>query len=325
MDLYQRKFVKLLGILLFPAVLFLLFMLITPGFRLNSLPIVMSQAVIPTLLGFGMAFGMAAGQFDLSAGSRVILAASMGGLMSVQFGIAGLIAGSIVTGILTGAVMGLFYNLLRIPSLVLSLGFVMLLEVLSVTIMANKGFMQISPEIAILGKRPWNYVICLIVVMVFFLLYYRTRFSYHVRVVGNNQTLAQNIGIKVNWIHFLCFVLGGAFFGLVGILQISYSNNLTGVVSMASMSMVFQPMMGVMIGMELCALIDNLALNILIGELCISIIFNGIIALGFPAVMQNVILGFFMIVVMAVSANVTRIRGYSKRSASVVKPPAKPG
>jgi ribose transport system permease protein len=148
---------------------------------------------------------------------------------------------------------------------------------------------------------------------VFFLLYYRTRFSYHIRVVGNNQTLAQNIGIKVKWIHFLCFVLGGTFFGLVGILQISYSNNLTGVVSMASMSMVFQPMMGVMIGMVLCALIDNLALNILIGELCISIIFNGIIALGFPAVMQNVILGFFMIVVMAVSANVTHIRGQGRR------------
>ena len=72
---------------------------------------------------------------------------------------------------------------------------------------------------------------------------------------------------------------------------------------MSSLSMVFKPMMGVMIGMELLSLIDNLALNIMIGELCISMIFTGLIALGLPSTMQDVVLGIFMIAVMAVSAN----------------------
>lgn len=70
--------------------------------------------------------------------------------------------------------------------------------------------------------------------------------------------------------------------------------------------MVFQPMMGVMIGIELCQLYDNMALNVIVGELCISIIFNGLVALGFQSIMQDVFLGAFMILVMSLSAN----RGY---------------
>ncbi|MFR8317678.1 MAG: ABC transporter permease [Catenibacillus sp.] len=299
----SNKIWKIAGVFVIPVLLFIIFWILAPGFGLHSLYVIVSQSVIPVIMGLGMAFGMAAGIFDLSTGSRVIVCAAFGGFLSQYFGLAGLIAGSLIAGLLVGAVMGLCHNLFRIPSLVLSLGFVMLLEVLTYTVMGSHSFIQISGDIAFLGKAPYNYMVCLVMMIIFYMIYYRTQFCYHVRVVGNNELLAKNMGIKPGRINFGCYLVGGIFLGVVGVLQISYSNSVTGAINMSSLSMVFQPMMGVMIGMELLALIDNLALNILIGELCISIIFTGLIALGLPSTMQDVILGLFMIIVMAVSAN----------------------
>ena len=67
---------------------------------------------------------------------------------------------------------------------------------------------------------------------------------------------------------------------------------------LASLAMVFKPMMAVIIGMSLEKYV-KMPVGIFIGSLCISIIFSGIIALGWPGSLQNVILGIFMIVVLA--------------------------
>jgi len=288
-----------------PVLIFLFFTLISDSFGVQSLKVVFSQAMIPTVMGFGMAFCMAAGLFDLSTGVRVILSASVGGYLATTLGLGlpGLIVGCVVSGVLMGILMGYAFNLFRIPSLVLSLGVVMLFEILCYAFLGSSSMVSVDKSIAFLGKTPWNFIICAITGVIFFLLYYRTKFSYNVRVVGNDERLARNMGINAARINFMSFTIGGAFLGVVGILQICYTNSISGQLSMGSLNMVFKPMMGVMVGMELLVLVDNLALNILIGELCISLIFNGLLAVGLPSSMQDTVLGIFMIVVLAISAN----------------------
>ena len=297
------KIGRLAGVLALPVVLFLIFSLLAPGFGMNSIMLVLRQALIPTVMGIAMAFGQTAGIFDLSVGTRVVLAATCGGVLGNQIGIPGIIIGALVGGIVVAAFMGLLHNLLRLPSLVLSLGFVLVLEIVTSRVMGHSGQVAVAPELAILGKSPWCYIITLICVVVFYLMYYHTEFSYHVRLIGNNEILARNMGIDIKKTNFFSFFTGGIFIGVVGILQLCYSNSVSASINMGSMSMVFKPMMGVMIAMELLSLYDNFALDILIGEVCISIIFNGLIALGLPATMQNVVLGIFMMIVMAVSMN----------------------
>lgn len=291
------------GVLALPVVLFLLFTLASPGFGLNSLELVLRQALIPTVMGIGMAFGQTSGIFDLSVGTRVILSATAGGVLGGVLGLPGIVLGCFVGGILPAALMGLLHNWLRLPSLVLSLGFVMVLEIVTSAVMGHSGQVSVSPAIAILGKSPWCFLLTAVCAAVFWVLYYHTRFSCHVRLVGGNELLARSMGINVGRTNFLCFLVGGVFIGAVGILQLCYSNSVSASIQMASMSMVFKPMMGVMIAMELLKVYDNFALNIVVGEVCISIIFNGLIALGLPATMQDVVLGVFMLLVMAVSAN----------------------
>lgn len=295
--------IRPLSVIALPVVLFVLFSLLAPGFGLNSLTLVLRQALIPTVMGISMAFEMTSGIFDLCVGTRVILAATVGGVLGNLMGIPGVIIGCLIGGMIPATVMGWLHNLLRLPSLVLSLGFVMVLEIVTSAIMGHSGQVSVAPAIAILGKSPWCFIITLACVVVFYALYYHTKFSYHVRVVGNNELLARNMGISIKRTNFLCFFVGGIFVGIVGILQLCYSNSVSASIQMGSMSLVFKPMMGVMIAQELLKLYDNFALNILAGEVCISIIFNGLIALGLPATMQDVVLGVFMLLVMAVSAN----------------------
>ena len=292
-----------LAVIALPVALFLIFTILAPGFGAGSITLVLRQALIPTVMGISLAFEMTSGIFDLCVGTRLVLAATCGGLLGNVMGIPGIIIGSLLGGGVMGAVMGWLHNLLKLPSLVLSLGLVMILEIVTSKIMGHNGMVQIPAAIAVLGKSPWCYILTGACIVVFFFCYYHTRFSYHVRVIGNNELLARNMGINISRCNFMSFFVGGLFVGVAGILQMCYSNQVSSTINMASMSMAFKPMMGVMIAQELLKLHDNFALDILVGEICISVIFNGLIALGLPDTMQDVVLGVFMLLVMAVSAS----------------------
>ena len=60
-------------------------------------------------------------------------------------------------------------------------------------------------------------------------------------------------------------------------------------------------MMAVIIGLALSGNVRS-SIGIFVGSLSISIIFTGIIALGWSDAVQNVILGFFMLLVMGLPA-----------------------
>lgn len=308
----KTKIGKIAAVVLIPCILFLIFTISAPGFGIQSMTVILCQSVTPIIMGYGMAFGMSAGLFDLSVGSRVLVSASIGGYLALRFGLPGLILGCVVSGILISVIMGAAFNVIRIPSLVLSLGCVMLLEVLSYAFLGKASFIQIPQNVAILGSIKGMYIICAVMIIAFYILYYRTKFSFHVKAIGQNEILASNMGIKPKCVYFMAFLISGIFIGIASILQISYPSSISATMDMGSLSMVFKPMMGVMIGMELLPIIDNLALNIILGELCLSIIFNGLIAIGLPSTMQDVVLGAFMLIVMGISANSAKFRGLFK-------------
>lgn len=72
---------------------------------------------------------------------------------------------------------------------------------------------------------------------------------------------------------YMTFVLAGIFIGITAILQISYANSITTVSSLRSISMIFQPLMGVLIAFaiqEWC----NLTLGVFISQFTLSMMFN---------------------------------------------------
>ncbi|GHU62596.1 monosaccharide-transporting ATPase [Clostridia bacterium] len=295
---------KILYMAFLPVVLFVFFTIATPGFGLHSLSVVLSQAMIPMMIGMGMSFSLTIGLFELSAGSQIILAGIVGALLSSQLGMWGLLIGCIASGILVGWGVGFVYTKLKIPSMVVSFGIVLILEVVGVFLTGRASYLRVDRSIATVASSPNNIIFVIITAVIFYAIYYHTRYGYQIKALGIKELAAINLGINAERAKFMSYVVAGGIFGVAAILQVCYSGAISTQMGLGSLSMVFQPMMGVMIGMELRNIYDNLAVNIFIGIFSISIIFNGLIAMGFPSEIQDFALGFFIITVLSV----TRIR-----------------
>ena len=310
--------------LLLPIVLYLLLLLLA-GKRIgswNTVVAIFVLSVVPTICAYGVAFGFVSGMMDFSVGSRMIVAGMCSVIGGHYFGLIGMLLGAILSSLLMALIVGGLFATLKIPSLVVSLGTLMVFEIVSVRIatginsiipgLSTGAYLRTPVSLTFLGTSPWNFIILIISAYIFRLLNYRTKFATQARMVGSDELIAANIGIKPMKVKFITFLYGSIFLGISAMVSASYSSAVGSKCDLASLSMVFKPMMAVIIGLSLQKFVD-LEIGIFIGSLSMSIIFTGIIALGWPDSMQNVVLGLMMLIVMA-SPNVRRqYQDYKRR------------
>ena len=312
----SKKFFAKLGVFLLPVILFFIFMVITPSFGFHSLPILISQCLIPTVMGLGMAVLMQTGLSDFTIGGRLVFAAICGGFLSQYLGFAGFILGCLIGALLVSAVVGLLYRILRIPSMIVSMGFILLCEVVNYEFSGSFGesALLIVPDryIAPFGY-PFSILWVVAACVVFYVMMYHTKIGFHINTVGSDEVLALSIGVVPKKVKMRAYLLSAFFIALAAFLQAGATGLVSVQLNMLTMNVVFKPMMGVMIGMTLTALWDNLPLMILIGEMCISLIFNGLIAMGLPDSFQNIVLGVFLLVVLGFSGNAQNMKERSRK------------
>lgn len=251
--------------------------------------------------------------FDLSCASAMIIAAMIGGSLGNTMGLPGLIIGCIAVGVVLGVINGTVYKLLKIPCLIVSLGLLLIYEILAQKI--GLGVSKTIPaDVGMIGKFPYSLMILGASALLFYYIYNKTCIACHIRAVGNEELLANALGVNAMNTKYMTFVLAGIFIGITAILQISYANSITTVSSLRSISMIFQPLMGVLIAFaiqEWC----NLTLGVFISQFTLSMMFNALIALGVPSKMQDVVLGVMLIIVMGIALNNKRISGFFERKA----------
>jgi ribose transport system permease protein len=306
----SNRLTKIIGICVLPFLVFFAFFFLADGFGFHTIPIILSQTMIPTTLGLCMACIMPAGLMDFSPGARMIFGAICGGLLGNAWGIPGLFLGAFVGAMLGGIIIALLYRYLRIPSMVVSLGVVLVMEAASdrfCTLIVNSATVKIPNEIAALANYPKNIIFTLVACLIFYYISYKTKLGCLIQAVGNDEAMLKSMGVDVDSVKFKAFTLSGIFCFIAAILQICYSGTVQAVTSMGTMTMVFKPMMGVLIAMQLVKIYDNMPLMIFIGELVIQTVFNGFIAMGWTDNIQNIVLGIFLIVVLGVSENMGKI------------------
>ena len=274
----------------------------------NSIVTILVLTVVPTIAAYGLSFGFVSGVMDFSVGSLMILTGMCASIAGHYFGFLGMLIGAVAVAVILDLCVGGLYATLKIPSLVVSLGALMIFEILGKLLSVGLGsiapnistgqYIKAPANLTFLGAPPWNFVILVLVAVLYHVIYYRTKFSTQARMVGSDELIAKNIGIKPLKVKFTTFLVGGVFLGLAAMVSACYSSAVGYKAEMQSISMVFKPMMAVIIGMSLERFV-KMSVGIFIGSLCISIIFTGIIALGWPDSLQNVILGVFMLIVLA--------------------------
>ncbi|MCK9171297.1 MAG: ABC transporter permease [Treponema sp.] len=286
---------RVIKTLALPLVVYLFFKILRPDTFGSpaALYIIAQQTTITLIISLGICCSMAIGIWDFSPGAIVTLAALISGYYCSRFGLAGLILSGITAGLLFGLIDAVLYSALKIPSVVVTIGFLLVYESLGTVYKGGKGF-SITRAQAVLGSAPWIFLITGALIVIMYLLYNKTKFGLHVRAVGNGEFIAKTVGINPAKVKFSAFFISGIFFGIAGIMMLSYSTAIAPEKNMATMSITFDAMMGVFIGFALSG-VCNPVIGIVIGSFCMKLLSAGLVAVGVNGTWQKVIVGLFLL------------------------------
>ena len=310
----KRFLINILKVIMLPVIVYLIFLVICfeRFSNWNCIYTIFIQTIIPTITAYAIAYGNICGVFDFTIGSRLVISGVIGGLLAAQYGFAGMILGAIISAIVVGIITGVLNWWLKIPSLVLTMGLAMVFEIIGSKLAGHYGFVQIDNKYAIFGSSPNIVIIFLLSAVLFYFVFNHTVFSFHMRAVGSNEAVAKNSGIKTDLVKCKSFVYGSVF---IAILTLSQSGSVGAQTSLGSVTIMFKPLISVLLALVLQRICD-LTIGIFIAQFTLNIIFIGLIAVGLPDTFQNVVLGFFLLVVMILFENSGRIEELKEKRAA---------
>lgn len=313
----KRFLINTLKVIMLPVIVYLIFLVICfeRFSNWNCIYTIFIQTIIPTITAYAIAYGNICGVFDFTIGSRLVISGVIGGLLAAQYGFAGMILGAIISAIVVGIITGVLNWWLKIPSLVLTMGLAMVFEIIGSKLAGHYGFVQIDNKYAIFGSSPNIVIIFLLSAVLFYFVFNHTVFSFHMRAVGSNEAVAKNSGIKTDLVKYKSFVYGSVFIGIAAILTLSQSGSVGAQTSLGSVTIMFKPLISVLLALVLQRICD-LTIGIFIAQFTLNIIFIGLIAVGLPDTFQNVVLGFFLLVVMILFENSGRIEELKEKRAA---------
>jgi len=308
----MKETVKKIGkTLLLPAIVYGIFLIICFD-RFNNLNCVYTiflQSIVPTITAYAYAFIYISGLFDFTIGSRIIISGLVGGIASARFGMAGLLIGALAASLFIAAFTGILNWLCRIPSLILTMALTMIFEILGKNISGKFSFVSIDYKYAALGSAPNIIIVLLVSAVAFYFIFNYTKFSYHMRAIGSNEAVSKNAGIHAQTVKILCFVIGALFAAISAVLTISQSGSMGAQTNLGSATLLFKPLMGIIIAVVLQPVCD-MTIGIFISQFTLNTIFIGLIAAGFPDTFQNIFLGVFLLIVMIFTNNIEGVREY---------------
>ena len=297
------------GFMLLGAMLlffYAVFKIMTPGNfgSLANLYSYFQSSIIYSVGGCGLYFIVVMGLFDFAVGSNIVLSSIVGVILSQRFGYIGFIVGCLGCGTLIGLLIGTLYNKLNVPSMIVTVGLMLIFE--SVAVFVAGGVKQtLAPELRFFSGAPGNIILAgLAVALMWFILNY-TKIGTYCNAIGSNEFTAKNMGIDVKKYKLIGFALLHFFVGVMAILTVSYGTTMTALTGMSTMSRNFQPLMGTFFGVAFRKYGTPIT-AIVVGEFIIAIIFNGFVALGAPTTIQNVVTGAALLVIVTMTARGAR-------------------
>lgn len=175
------------------------------------------------LAAMGQTIVVLTGGFDLSAGAVIslvnsILASSMQDSVGSQitWGFAAIAIGGLV-----GVFNGFFIAFLRMQSIVVTLASMFIIQGITLLIMPTPGgqipagFSAFLNGTAIPDILPAPVVVLVVALAVWGLIKH-TRFGTALYAIGSDQDAAAYSGIRVEWVKFGAYILGGCFYGAAG-------------------------------------------------------------------------------------------------------------
>ncbi|GIO84143.1 sugar ABC transporter permease [Paenibacillus faecis] len=318
--LMLKRAINLLKTFLFPIAVYAIILIVT--LLMNKTGYVSSGAfdriirgsVLTTITAYAIALPLSGGRWDFAPGIIIILAGIIGSNLTIDLGLGPimLLAVTVAVAVLLSLVEGLLYLWIRVPTIIVSLGVVMMYEALSGVVYGGSGTqLYMHAGLTVFARSPWIYILLAVIMVLFYYLLSHTKFGYDTRSLAANPRLAVNMGVKEKKNIFLTYLVVGALLGAAAVINastvlVSPAGNLS------STALMFSSMGPVLVGLYL-AQFTNLPLGIFAGALGMNALSYGMVVLGIDSSMQTVIVGVFIVGFMAYTSNQERIRVYLSR------------
>lgn len=258
------------------------------------------SSIIYSVGGCGLYFIVVMGLFDFSIGANIILSSVVGVIVSTYFGYPGLLIGSIACGTMIGLLNGFLYIKLKIPSIIVTVGLMLIFESAAYFIAGGKK-QTLAVGLRAFGKAPASIILAVSAFLLTIFILRNTKIGTYCYAIGSNEYVAKNMGINVDKYKLIGFILTHFFVGIMAVLTVSYGWSMTAITGMESMGRNFTPLMGTFLGLAFRKYGIPIT-AIMIGEFIISIIFNGFIAIGAPTTIQNVVTGAALLIIVTLTA-----------------------
>ena len=281
-------------------VIFVLFKILQPERfgTAHSINVLIQQTLMQSIIGCGLYFLNEMGIFDMTLGANMIISAMIACKMSEIMGIPGLILGGILTGMLIAFIGSLFMTRLKI---IISVGLIIIYEAISTMLTQGAYALQIAPEYRVFGKTPGNIIISIGVLAISAFVAKYTKFGLYINAIGANQSIASSMGINVMKFKSYAFLYAGVCAGIMGIVNLCYSNSMGAASGLSSASAIFTPLMACMFAGAYKKYLNPI-LALILGNLFMSLIANGLLTNGLESSLQNVFIGIMLLILVHSSA-----------------------
>ena len=299
-----REAIRFLKACIIPVGMWLLFAILTGGrtatqrMFLNT----MRQSVTASVICYGLMLNMSVGMLNFSAGAMMLFAGIIGGNLAklTGTGIPGMVVFIVAISIAVGALTGLLYKLMRVPCIVLSIGMMLIWEAAPKLIFPDG--LNLKANMTILARNPYCFYVLGVCLVLFFVLYNRTAFGHNLRAIGSNQAIANSVGLNGDKIKFLSFVFGAIFMGVASVLYMSERGEVRNMQTMGSLAIMMDGFMAMFFAKFLSRYCD-MSIAVIFGTFSMKMLTNGFVAMGISSTMRDVTQGFFLLVLLVISAN----------------------
>lgn len=293
------------------SIIFLILLFVGVGFinasflTLDNIMLSLNSSVIYTVVALGIAFVIITGEIDVSVGATLGMTAAVCGSLVRDGNVPMGIFWALLIGLGIGLINGYGVTVLRIPSIIMTLGTNGIVRGLIYVYTDGKWvenvplqFKSLSQE-KIFGSFTWFYFLTIIVMALAHLFMTKSRIGRYFKAVGDNPNGANLLGIPVSGTKMTAFVLSGLFASIGGIMYVSRVGFITPIAGNGyEMKVIAACVLG---GISLTGGVGSL-MGATVGAAIMASISRVLVFLGFPSDYDNTITGILLIVIVVFDA-----------------------
>ncbi|MGO6879842.1 ABC transporter permease [Rhizobium ruizarguesonis] len=269
------------------------------------------------MIAFAMALLVISGEIDLSVAAIIALASTaMGAAAQVGIGTPGLVAIGIGTGLACGIFNGVLVSVLKLPSIVVTIGTMSLFRGISYIVLGDQAYGKYPADFAYFGQGyvvwvfSFEFVLFIVLAILFAILLHATNFGRQVYAIGNNDFAARFSGIPVERVKFILFLLTGIMSGIAAVCLTSRLGSTRPSIAQGwELEVVTMVVLG---GISILGGSGTIV-GVVIAAFVMGLVTFGLGLLNVPGIVMSIFIGLLLIITIAIPIIARRIKVMSSR------------